>query len=284
VTEQQQGSDAETRSSDADVVEFPPPFRRPAPRVMTVANQKGGVGKTTTAVNLAAALGEMGWKTLVIDLDPQANASTALGLELEKIEHSTYDVLLQGATLDECIVSTEFDNLSIAPATVDLAGAEVELVPALSREMRLKQALEPIGDRYDYVFVDCPPSLGLLTINGLTAAREILLPIQCEYFALEGVGQLVQNVQLVKAHLNPALEISTVVLTMYDARTKLSFQVAADVRNYFDDRVCKTVIPRSVRLSEAPSYGQPITVFDPLSRGALAYQELAKEISDGDPS
>jgi chromosome partitioning protein len=258
-----------------------PPFRKQPPRVLAVANQKGGVGKTTTAVNLAAALGEQGWRTLVVDLDPQANATTALGVDPEKVDVSTYDVLLSGASMAECAVETEFVNLSLAPATVDLAGAEVELVPALSREMRLRQALEGIEEPYDYVLLDCPPSLGLLTINGLTGAREIVLPIQCEYFALEGVGQLVQNVELVKAHLNPRLEISTVVLTMYDARTKLSSQVAADVRNYFGDRVCTTVIPRSVRLSEAPSYGQPISIFDPLSRGSHAYRELAEEVSGG---
>lgn len=258
-----------------------PPFRRKPPRVLAVANQKGGVGKTTSAVNLAASLGEQGWRTLVVDLDPQANATTALGVDPEKVDVSTYDVLLSGNSLKECAAPTEFQNLDLAPATVDLAGAEVELVPALSREMRLRQALEGLNEPYDYVLIDCPPSLGLLTINGLTAAREILLPIQCEYFALEGVGQLVQNVELVKAHLNPALEISTVVLTMYDARTKLSSQVAADVRSYFGDRVTNTVIPRSVRLSEAPSYGQPISVFDPLSRGSHAYRELAEEVSGG---
>jgi chromosome partitioning protein len=257
------------------------PFRKPAPRVLAVANQKGGVGKTTTAVNLAASLGELGWRTLVVDLDPQANATTALGVEPEKVDTSTYDVLLSGTSLKECALETEFVNLWLAPATVDLAGAEVELVPALSREMRLRQALEAIEEPYDYVLIDCPPSLSLLTINALTAAREIVLPIQCEYFALEGVGQLVQNVELVKAHLNPQLEISTVVLTMYDARTKLSSMVAADVRGYFSDRVVSTVIPRSVRLSEAPSYGQPISIFDPLSRGAKAYRELAEEVSGG---
>ena len=217
----------------------------------------------------------------MVDLDPQANATTALGVEPEKVDSSTYDVLLSGTSLQECVVETGFVNLWLAPATVDLAGAEVELVPALSREMRLRQAIEAIEEPYDFVLIDCPPSLGLLTINGLTGAREILLPIQCEYFALEGVGQLVQNVELVKAHLNPQLEISTVVLTMYDARTKLSSMVAADVRNYFGERVCSTVIPRSVRLSEAPSYGQPISIFDPLSRGAHAYRELAEEVSGG---
>lgn len=251
------------------------------PRFITVANQKGGVGKTTTAVNLAASLGEMGWKVAVVDLDPQANATTGLGLTPGKAEVSTYDVLLQGATLAECIVPTGFENLFIAPATVDLAGAEVELVPALSRELRLRQAVDQLEEHFDYIFVDCPPSLGLLTVNALAAAKEILLPIQCEYYALEGVGQLVQNTELVRAHLNNDLRITTVVLTMYDARAKLSAHVAKDVRSYFRDRVCASVIPRSVRLSEAPSFGQPITVFDPLSRGALAYRELAQEVSGG---
>jgi chromosome partitioning protein len=256
-------------------------FVRPLPRLITVANQKGGVGKTTTAVNLAAALGELGWRVAVIDLDPQGNATTGLGLEQEKVDVSTYDVLLQGATLADCMVPTAFANLSIAPATVDLAGAEVELVPAMSRELRLRQAMESIDGQYDFVIIDCPPSLGLLTINGLAAAKEIMVPIQCEYYALEGVGQLVQNTELVRAHLNADLQITSVVLTMYDARTKLSSQVGADVKAYFGDRVCDTVVPRSVRLSEAPSFGQPITIFDPLSRGALAYRELAQEVSGG---
>ncbi len=260
---------------------LPSLFIRPLPRIITVANQKGGVGKTTTAVNLAAALGEMNWKVVVIDLDPQGNATTGLGIDLDSVEASTYDVLLQGASLDESLIPSGYPNLQVAPATVDLAGAEVELVPALSRELRLKQAIEQLEAPYDYIFVDCPPSLGLLTINGLAAAREIMLPIQCEYYALEGVGQLVQNTELVRAHLNQELEISSVVLTMYDARTKLSSQVADDVRKYFGDRVCSTVIPRSVRLSEAPSFGQPISVFDSLSRGALAYRELAMEVSGG---
>ena len=250
-------------------------------RVLTVANQKGGVGKTTTAVNMAASLGEMGRRVLIIDLDPQGNATTGLGVDVEKIESSTYDVLLNGVSLEECAVQTTYPHLSIAPATVDLAGAEVELVPALSRELRLREAVRAVAPRYDFIIIDCPPSLGLLTINGFAAAEEILLPIQCEYYALEGVGQLVQNVDLIRAHLNADLRISTVVLTMYDARTKLSSQVAKDVRAYFGDRVCKTVIPRSVRLSEAPSYGQPISVFDPLSRGALAYRELAEEVDNG---
>lgn len=256
-------------------------FARSVPRIITIANQKGGVAKTTTALGLGAALGELGWRVAIIDLDPQANATTGLGVAPEKTNASMYDVLLQGTTLQECLIGSGYPNLWIAPATVDLAGAEVELVPALSRELRLRQALAQLEEPYDFIFIDCPPSLGLLTINGLAAAKEVLVPIQTEYYALEGVGQLVQNIELVKAHLNVELEISMVVLTMFDARTKLGLQVAKDVRQYFGDRVCKTVIPRSVRLSEAPSFGQPITVFDPLSRGALAYRELAEEVSGG---
>ncbi len=247
-------------------------------RVITVANQKGGVGKTTTAVNLAAALGEVGHRVCIIDLDPQGNATTGLGVDAEKVDASVYDMIIDGRSLAECVIPTPFTNVSIVPATVDLAGAEVELVPLLSRELRLKGAIDANEEPFDFVLIDCPPSLGLLTVNGLAAAHEILLPIQCEYYALEGVGQLVQNTELVKAHLNPSLHISAVVLTMYDARTKLSEQVARDVREFFGDRVCKTVIPRSVRLSEAPSFGQPISVFDPLSRGSVAYSELAEEI------
>jgi chromosome partitioning protein len=248
---------------------------------MTVANQKGGVGKTTTAINFAAALGELGWRVAIIDLDPQGNATTGVGLAPEKVELSTYDVLLHDAELGECIVPTAYDNVSIAPATVDLAGAEVELVPLEGRENRLRMAIESLGDRFEYVIIDCPPSLGLLTINAFVAAREVMVPILCEYYALEGVGQLVQNTELVKASLNSELEISAVLLTMYDARTKLSSMVEKDVKAYFGERVCNAVIPRSVRLSEAPSFGQPITAFDPLSRGAQAYRELAEEISGG---
>jgi chromosome partitioning protein len=260
------------------------------PRVMAVANQKGGVGKTTTAVNLGAAVAELGYRVLVIDLDPQANATTALGIDPRNLEASVYEVLLADLPLEDCIEPTTLRNLYLAPATVDLAGAEIELVPAFSRELRLRRALERLGEgavsgqeAFDYVLIDCPPSLGLLTINGLAAASEVVVPIQCEYFALEGLGQLLRNIQLVQTNLNPRLELSTIVLTMYDARTKLADQVAKDVRRHFGGKVCRNVVPRSVRLSEAPSFGQPITVFDPTSRGALAYRELAKEVSGGPP-
>ncbi|MEE9414508.1 MAG: AAA family ATPase [Acidimicrobiales bacterium] len=248
-------------------------------RVFAVANQKGGVGKTTTTVNLGSCLAELGLRTLVIDLDPQANASTGLGINPRSIESSMYDVLLHDTPLEDCVEATEVRNLFCAPASLDLAGAEIELVPAFNRERRLKQAIESVSDDYDYVLIDCPPSLGLLTVNGLTAATEVLVPIQCEYYALEGLGQLLRNVDLVKKNLNPTLDLSTIVLVMFDARTKLASQVAKEVRDHFGPAVCRQVIPRSVRLSEAPSFGQPINIFDPTSRGALAYRDLAREVS-----
>lgn len=253
----------------------------PLPRIMAVANQKGGVGKTTTSVNLGACLAELGFRTLVVDLDPQGNASTGLGINIRSLQASMYDVILADVPLEDCIEATSVRNLFVAPASLDLAGAEIELVPAFSRELRLKQALAEVRDDYDYVLIDCPPSLGLLTINGMTAADEILVPIQAEYYALEGLGQLLRNVGLVQKNLNPGLEITTIVLVMYDARTKLSEQVAVEVREHFGDKVCRTVIPRNVRISEAPSFGQPISAYDPTSRGAVAYRELAKEISGG---
>ncbi len=253
-----------------------------ATRIMAIANQKGGVGKTTTAVNLGACLAERGLKTLVIDLDPQANASTGLGIDVRAVDATIYDVLLHGVDLASVVVPSDSDpNLFTAPANLDLAGAEIELVPAFSRELKLRQALEPVRADYDYILVDCPPSLGLLTVNALAAATEVLVPIQCEYYALEGLGQLVHNVDLVQKNLNPALSLSTIVLVMYDARTKLADQVAQEVRSHFGDAVCRTIIPRSVRLSEAPSFGQSIIGFDPRSRGAIAYRELAKEVSHG---
>ncbi|MFZ9629011.1 MAG: ParA family protein [Ilumatobacteraceae bacterium] len=254
---------------------------RPLPRVMAVANQKGGVGKTTTTVNVGACLAELGYRTLIVDLDPQGNASTGLGIENRGLETSMYQVLMDDASLENCVEPSAVKNLFVAPASLDLAGAEIELVPAFGRENRLRKAIESVLDDYDYVLIDCPPSLGLLTVNGLTAASEVLVPIQCEYYALEGLGQLLRNVDLVKKNLNPSLEVSTIVCVMYDSRTKLADQVVAEVREHFGDKVCKTVVPRNVRLSEAPSYGQPIIVFDSSSRGATAYRNVAKEVSGG---
>ncbi|MEM7093523.1 MAG: AAA family ATPase [Actinomycetota bacterium] len=255
--------------------------RRPLPRVLAVANQKGGVGKTTTTVNLAACFAEQGYRTLLVDLDPQANASTGVGLDPRQLEHSIYHVMLHNVEADSCIEPTEVKNLFVLPSSLDLAGAEIELVPAMSREHRLRLAIESVIDDYDYVLIDCPPSLGLLTVNALTAAHEVLVPIQCEYYALEGLGQLMRNVELVKANLNPTLDITHIVLVMFDPRTKLAGQVVDEVRGHFGDRVCDNVIPRTVRLSEAPSFGQPITTFDSESRGAQAYRAVAQEVING---
>ena len=264
-----------------EIIEVPSaPPARPLPRVIAVANQKGGVGKTTTTVNLGAALADLGQRTLLIDLDPQGNASTGLGIENRGLEHSMYHVLMHEEPLENVVEPTDVRNLFVAPASLDLAGAEIELVPAFSREQRLKRSIEAVVDDYDYVLVDCPPSLGLLTVNGLAAAHEVLVPIQCEYYALEGLGQLLRNVDLVKRNLNPSLEVSTILCVMYDARTKLAGQVVSEVREHFGEKVLRSVIPRSVRLSEAPSYGQPITTFDPLSRGAIAYRDAAREVHD----
>ncbi len=246
--------------------------------MIAVANQKGGVGKTTTTVNLGACAAENGKRVLIVDLDPQANASTGLSLKPPELEHSIYDVLLHDVDIDDIIEPVEVKNLFVAPSSLDLAGAEVELVPAFNRERRLSEALAPVLEDYDVILIDCPPSLGLLTVNGLTAAREVMVPIQTEYYALEGVGQLIRNIELVTRSLNPSLRLSTIILVMFDARTKLSGEVADDVREQFGDKVCRHVVPRSVRLSEAPSYGQPITSYDPESRGAEAYRALAKEI------
>ncbi len=254
---------------------------RPLPRVIAIANQKGGVGKTTTTVNLGAALAEQDRRVLVIDLDPQGNATTGLGINSRELDHSIYDVLLNDVDLDDCIEPTSVLNLFLAPASLDLAGAEIELVSVMSRETRLKRAIDQVSGDYDYVLIDCPPSLGLLTVNALAAATEVMVPIQCEYYALEGLGQLMRNVDLVQRNLNPRLELSLIVLVMYDGRTKLGEQVAAEVREHFGERVCRNVIPRNIRLSEAPSYGQPITVFDSSSKGAVAYRELAREVHHG---
>jgi chromosome partitioning protein len=254
---------------------------RPVPRVLAVANQKGGVGKTTTAVNLGASLADLGFRTLVIDLDPQGNASTGLGINARDVASSIYDVLLNDASMEDTIEPTSLKNLFVAPANLDLAGAEIELVAAFSREMRLKRAIDSVQADYDFVLIDCPPSLGLLTVNAFAAATEVLVPIQCEYYALEGLGQLIRNVELVRKSLNPTLELTTLILTMYDARTKLADQVVDEVQSHFGNKVCRQIVPRNVRLSEAPSFGQPIIVFDPLSRGAQAYQALALEVSGG---
>ena len=255
--------------------------RRPLPRVIAVANQKGGVGKTTTTINLGACLAELGYRTLIVDLDPQGNASTGLGIDTRGLETSMYDVIMREVPLDQCIEPSSVKNLFVAPASLDLAGSEIELVPAFSRENRLRNAITAVLDDYDYVLIDCPPSLGLLTVNGLNAAREVLVPIQCEYYALEGLGQLLRNVDLVKRNLNPDLEVSTIVCVMYDARTKLADQVVKEVREHFGDKVCKSVVPRTVRLSEAPSFGQPITTFESAGRGASAYRSLAQEVVNG---
>jgi chromosome partitioning protein len=251
------------------------------PRVISIANQKGGVGKTTTAVNLGAALAEIGYRVLVVDLDPQGNATTGLGISHRNVEGSIYDVIMNDTPVDDCVEPTSVKNLFVCPATIDLAGAEIELVPAFSRELKLKRALQSAREDYDFTLIDCPPSLGLLTVNGLAASDDVIVPIQCEYYALEGLGQLLRNVALVKSNLNPELEVRGIVLTMYDARTRLAVQVEAEVREHFGPKVYRTVVPRTVRISEAPSFGQPIIVFDSSSRGAIAYRELAKEVSRG---
>jgi len=260
------------------------PSPRSLPRIIAVANQKGGVGKTTSTVNIGAALAEMGLRVLLVDLDPQGNASTGVGIETRGLEHSMYHVLMQDEQLDNVVEPTDVKGLFVAPASLDLAGAEIELVPAFSREQRLKRAIAEVIDDYDYVLVDCPPSLGLLTVNGLAAADEVLVPIQCEYYALEGLGQLLRNVDMVKKNLNPELDLSTILCVMYDARTKLSDQVVSEVRDHFGDKVLRSVIPRNVRVSEAPSFGQPITTFDPRSRGAIAYRDAAKEVHNATAS
>ncbi|WP_407690570.1 ParA family protein [Saccharopolyspora rhizosphaerae] len=270
-----------TRVLHPDDLDLPRPKNR---RIITVANQKGGVGKTTSTVNLAAGLALHGLKVLVIDLDPQGNASTALGVEHRGGVPSVYEVLLgEISVADAAAKSTQSDNLYCVPATIDLAGSEIELVTMVAREGRLKEALNSEAVEaldFDYVFVDCPPSLGLLTVNALVAAHEVLIPIQCEYYALEGLGQLLRNIELVQSHLNPALWVSTILLTMYDGRTKLADQVTAEVRDHFGDLTLRTVIPRSVKISEAPGFGQTVLTYDPGSRGSMSYLDAAREIAE----
>ena len=245
-------------------------------KIISVAKQKGGVGKTTTTVNLATILAKRGKKVLLIDADPQGNATSGLGLDKD-IEPSTYDILVNDTSLEETMQKTIIKNLKICPANMNLAGAEVELVSMMSREQRLKEKVDIIKDEFDYILIDCPPSLGLVTLNSFTASNSVLIPVQCEYFALEGLGQLLNTINLVKKHLNKEITIEGALLTMYDIRTNLSNQVVKEVKKYFENKVYKTVIPRNVRLSEAPSYGMPITEYDPRSKGAKSYIKFAKE-------
>lgn len=247
-------------------------------KIVAIINQKGGVGKSTTAINLAAALGEMGKQVLLVDLDPQGNCSSGLGIEKSLIQQCIYDVLLNDVPIEDVIIPDITEGVDIAPATINLAGAEVELVAEMARENRLKDAVGSMRGRYDFVLVDCPPSLGLLTVNALVAADKLLIPIQCEFYALEGVTKLLESMKRVKSRLNPTLDIYGILLTMYDSRTTLSKQVVDEVREYFGRLVFSTPIPRTVKLSEAPSFGQPITQYDPKGRGALSYIELAKEV------
>jgi len=247
-------------------------------KIIAIANQKGGVGKTTTAVNLSACLAFKGRKVLIIDVDPQGNTTSGLGIDKKNANKSIYDVLINDENMVDTIIDTQVANLKICPSNIQLAGAEVELVSVISRETRMKDALKDIKDQYDYILIDCPPSLGLLTINSLTAADTILVPIQCEYYALEGLSHLMNTVKLVQRHLNSKLDIEGVVLTMFDSRTNLSIQVVDEVRKHFNNKVYRTVIPRNVKLSEAPSFGLPIILYDPKSKGAESYLDLAEEV------
>ncbi len=246
--------------------------------IIAVANQKGGVGKTTTSVNVSACLAYLGKRVLLVDIDPQGNATSGVGIEKGNIEHCVYNILVDDMEPEEIIQQTIVENLYVIPSTIQLAGAEIELVPTISREVRLKRALMKVEKNYDYIIIDCPPSLGLLTINSLTAANAVLIPVQCEYYALEGLSQLLNTVRLVQKHLNTDLKIEGVLLTMLDARTNLGIQVIEEVKKYFQEKVYRAIIPRNVRLSEAPSHGKPIIVYDPKSRGAEVYLELAKEV------
>ncbi len=246
-------------------------------KVVAVANQKGGVGKTTTAINLSACIAYRGKRVMILDNDPQANTTSGLGINKREIEQTIYDVIIRNASIKNILTKTKIENLDLCPSNIELAGAEIELVPMMSRETRLKDAIEQIKIEYDYIIIDCPPSLGLLTINSLTAADTVLVPIQCEYYALEGIGQLMDTIKLVQKHLNPSLAVEGILLTMYDPRTNLSVQVLEEVEKFFKKKVYKTVIPRNVRLSEAPSFGLPIILYDSKSKGAECYMNLADE-------
>ncbi|KAB7654074.1 sporulation initiation inhibitor protein Soj [Bacillus thuringiensis] len=250
-------------------------------KIIAIANQKGGVGKTTTSVNLGAGLAQVGKKVLLVDIDAQGNATTGVGIEKSELDQCIYNVLVEDADVQGVIQKTATENLDVLPATIQLAGAEIELVPTISREVRLQRALQPVRDKYDYIIIDCPPSLGLLTINALTAADSVIIPVQCEYYALEGLSQLLNTVRLVQKHLNKNLAIQGVLLTMLDARTNLGIQVIDEVKKYFRDKVYRSIIPRNVRLSEAPSHGKPIMQYDAKSRGAEVYIDLAEEVIAG---
>ena len=251
-------------------------------KIIAIANQKGGVGKTTTSVNLSACLAHLGKKVLLIDSDPQGNATSGVGVNKGDVQDCIYNILIDDVPVRDVILPTDIENLEIVPATISLAGAEIELVSTISREVRMKHAIQDIREDYDYVIIDCPPSLGLLTLNALTASDSIVIPVQCEYYALEGLSQLLSTVRLVQKHLNESLYIDGVLLTMFDARTNLGIQVIEEVKKYFQDKVYKTIIPRNVRLSEAPSHGKPIILYDPRSKGAEVYLELAKEVVENE--